>query len=69
MGYLLLFKYLDLDYTVSTYAAEGGNFGWFISHEMGQRLNAKMFAEAKRLGVSGSWGANAAICGGSVIST
>jgi Fe-S oxidoreductase len=51
MGYLLLFKYLDLDYTVSTYAAEGGNFGWFISHEMGQRLNAKMFAEAKRLGV------------------
>ncbi len=51
MGYLLLFKYLDLDYTVSTYAAEGGNFGWFVSHEMGQRLNAKMYEEAKRLGV------------------
>lgn len=51
MGYLLLFKYLDLDYTVSTYAAEGGNFGWFISHEMGKRLNAKMYEEAKRLKV------------------
>ncbi len=51
MGYLLLFKYLDLDYTVSTYAAEGGNFGWFISHEMGKRLNFKMYEEAKRLGV------------------
>jgi Fe-S oxidoreductase len=51
MGYLLLFKYLDLDFTMSTYAAEGGNFGWFISHEMGKRLNIKMYEEAKRLGV------------------
>jgi Fe-S oxidoreductase len=51
MGYLLLFKYLDLDYTMSTYAAEGGNFGWFTSHEMGKRLNAKMYEEAKRLKV------------------
>jgi Fe-S oxidoreductase len=51
MGYLLLFKYLDLDYTMSTYAAEGGNFGWFISHEMGKRLNKKFYEEAKRLGV------------------
>ncbi|MDL1971698.1 MAG: (Fe-S)-binding protein [Deltaproteobacteria bacterium] len=51
MGYLLLFEYLDLDYTISTFAAEGGNFGYFISHEMGKRLNAKFYAEAKRLGV------------------
>ncbi len=51
MGYLLLFKYLDLDFTMSTYAAEGGNFGWFISHEMGKRLNAKIYEEAKRLKV------------------
>ncbi len=51
MGYLLLFKYLDLDYTMSTYSAEGGNFGWFISHEMGKRLNKKFYEEAKRLGV------------------
>jgi len=51
MGYLLLFKYLDLDFTMSTYAAEGGNFGWFVSHEMGKRLNAKIYEEAKRLKV------------------
>jgi len=51
MGYLLLFHYLGLDYTISTYAAEGGNFGYFISHEMGKRLNAKFYAEARRLGV------------------
>jgi Fe-S oxidoreductase len=51
MGYLLLFKYLDLDYTFSTYAAEGGNFGWFVSHEMGKRLNTKIYEEAKRLKV------------------
>lgn len=51
MGYLLLFKYIDLDYTMSTYAAEGGNFGWFVSHEMGKRLNAKIYEEAKRLKV------------------
>jgi Fe-S oxidoreductase len=51
MGYMLLFKYLDLDWTMSTYAAEGGNFGFFLSHEMGKRLNAKIYAEAKRLGV------------------
>ena len=51
MGYLLLFEYLGLDYTFSGYAAEGGNFGYFISHEMGKRLNHKIYSEAKRLGV------------------
>ena len=51
MGYLLLFEYLGLDYTISGYAAEGGNFGYFISHEMGKRLNHKIYSEAKRLGV------------------
>jgi Fe-S oxidoreductase len=51
MGYLLLFEFLGLDYTVSGYAAEGGNFGYFMSHEMGKRLNYKIYAEAKRLGV------------------
>lgn len=51
MGYLLLFEYLGLDYTVSGYAAEGGNFGYFMSHEMGKRLNYKIYAEAERLGV------------------
>jgi len=51
MGYLMLFHEIGLDYTWSTYASEGGNFGFFTSHEMMKRLNAKMYAEAKRLGV------------------
>ncbi len=51
MGYLMLFHELGLDYTWSTYASEGGNFGSFTSMEMGKRLNYKIYAEAKRLGV------------------
>lgn len=51
MGYLMLFEELGLDYTWSTYASEGGNFGFFTSNEMGKRLNAKIYAEAQRLGV------------------
>ena len=51
MGYMLLFHELGLDYTFSTYASEGGNFGLFTSHEMIKRLNSKIYAEAKRLGV------------------
>ncbi|NTW49639.1 MAG: (Fe-S)-binding protein [Chlorobiales bacterium] len=51
MGYLLLFHHIGLDYTISTYASEGGNFGTFVSNEMMKKLNAKMYHEAKRLGV------------------
>jgi Fe-S oxidoreductase len=55
MGYMLLFHYLrekyGFDITWSTYASEGGNFGFFTSHETMKRLNSKMYAEAKRLGV------------------
>ncbi len=54
MGYLMLFHYLEsmgLDITWSTYASEGGNFGFFTSLEMAKKLNAKMYAEAKRLKV------------------
>ncbi len=51
MSYMLLFHELGIDYTWSTYASEGGNFGLFTSHEMIKRLNAKMYREAKRLGV------------------
>jgi Fe-S oxidoreductase len=55
MGYMMLFHYLkekyDVDITWSTYASEGGNFGFFTSHETMKRLNSKMYAEAKRLGV------------------
>jgi Fe-S oxidoreductase len=55
MGYMILFHYLQEKYglkvTWSTYASEGGNFGFFTSHETMKRLNSKMYAEAKRLGV------------------
>ncbi len=51
MGYLMLFHEIGLDYTFSTYASEGGNFGMFLSHDMMKSLNAKMYAEAERLGV------------------
>ena len=51
MGYLALFHELGLDYTFSTYASEGGNFGLFASPELMKRLNAKLYAEAERLGV------------------
>ncbi len=51
LGYLMLFHEIGLDYTVSAFASEGGNFGLFTSHEMIKRLNHKVYAEAKRLGV------------------
>lgn len=51
LGYLLVLHEIGLDYTLSAYASEGGNFGLFTSHEMIKRLNAKVYAEAKRLGV------------------
>ena len=50
MGYLILFEHLGLDVTWSTYASEGGNFGLFTSDKMMKKLNAKMYAEAERLG-------------------
>jgi len=68
MGYLMLFHFLKekygLDVTWSTYASEGGNFGSFTSHEVMKRLNAKMYLEARRLGVKWILAASAAICGG-----
>jgi len=51
MGYMLLLHELGIDFTWSTYASDGGNFGLFTSHEMMKRLNAKIYTEAKRLGV------------------
>ena len=51
MGYVMLFHEIGLDWTMSTYASEGGNFGIFASHELMKKLNAKVYAEAERLGV------------------
>ncbi len=51
LGYLMLFHEIGLDYTWSAYASEGGNFGFFHSTELAKKLNAKIYEEAKRLGV------------------
>lgn len=51
LGYMALFHEIGLDYTFSSFASEGGNFGLFHSSDMMKRLNAKIYAEAKRLGV------------------
>lgn len=51
LGYLTLFHEIGLDYTFSAYASEGGNFGLFHSYETMKRLNQKIYAEARRLGV------------------
>jgi len=51
LGYLMVLHEIGLDYTFSAYASEGGNFGLFSSHDMIKRLNAKIYAEAQRLGV------------------
>ena len=51
MGYMMLFHEIGLDYTLSTYCSEGGNFGFFTSNEMAKRLHSKIYAEAKRLKV------------------
>ncbi|NJN63583.1 MAG: (Fe-S)-binding protein [Acidobacteria bacterium] len=51
MGYMLLLEHIGLDYTLTAYASEGGNFGLFTSHDTIKKLNYKIYAEAKRLGV------------------
>jgi Fe-S oxidoreductase len=51
LGYLSLFHEIGLDYTFSSFASEGGNFGLFHSSDMIKRLNSKIYSEAKRLGV------------------
>lgn len=51
LGYLALFHEIGLDYTWTTFASEGGNFGSFVSHDLMKRLNVKIYSEAKRLGV------------------
>lgn len=51
MGYIMLLEGAGADHTLSTYAPEGGIFGFFTANDMAKRLNAKMYAEAKRLGV------------------
>jgi [DsrC]-trisulfide reductase subunit K len=51
LGYMMLLHEIGLDFTFSAFASEGGNFGLFGSHELMKRLNAKVYEEARRLGV------------------
>jgi len=51
LGYIMLFHEIGLDYTFSTYASEGGNFGLFLGADYAKSLNSKIYAEAQRLGV------------------
>ena len=51
LGYMMVLHEAGIDYTMSAFASEGGNFGSFASHELTQRLNAKLYHEAERLGV------------------
>ncbi len=51
LGTLMILHEIGLDYTLSAFASEGGNFGLFTSHEMIKRINAKIYSEARRLGV------------------
>ncbi len=51
MGELMLFHEIGLDYTISTFTCEGGNFGFFTTNEMAKRLHSKIYQEAKRLKV------------------
>jgi Fe-S oxidoreductase len=51
VGYLMLFQHIGLDYTLSSYASDGGNFGLFNTTENMKKLNWKIYHEAKRLGV------------------
>jgi Fe-S oxidoreductase len=51
LGCLAVLHEAGLDYTLSAYASEGGNFGLFNSHELIKRLNNKIYSEARRLKV------------------
>jgi Fe-S oxidoreductase len=51
MGEIMIFHELGLDYTFSTFASEGGDFGFFTTNEMAKRLHNKIYSEAKRLKV------------------
>ena len=51
LGYLAVLHEMGIDYTMTSLASEGGNFGSFISNELMKKLNGKIYAEAKRLKV------------------
>ncbi|MCL7383082.1 MAG: (Fe-S)-binding protein [Thaumarchaeota archaeon] len=50
-GAIKMFHQIGLDYTISTYASEGGNFGTWLGYEHMKKINKKLVEEARRLGV------------------
>jgi Fe-S oxidoreductase len=50
-GAIKLFHHIGLDYTLSTRASEGGNFGTWFTYEHMKKINKKIYEEAKRLKV------------------
>ena len=50
-GYIKLFHQIGLDYTLSSYASEGGNFGLFLTYDNMKAINRRFVDEARRLGV------------------
>jgi len=51
IGYVKLFHSIGLDYTLSSYASEGGNFGLFVNYDLMKKTVMRIVSEAKRLGV------------------
>ncbi len=50
-GAIKFFHHIGLDYTLSTKASEGGNFGTWLNYEHMKKINRKVYEEAVRLGV------------------
>jgi len=50
-GAIIFFHHIGLDYTLSTKASEGGNFGTWLNYEHMKKINRKVYEEAVRLGV------------------
>ncbi len=51
LGWAKMFHQIGLDYTVSVYASEGGEFGLFHSYDQTKKIAQRIVDEAKRLGV------------------
>ena len=50
MGWAKMFHHIELDYTISSYASEGGNFGMFFSYNELKKILERIALESKRIG-------------------
>jgi Fe-S oxidoreductase len=51
IGYGILFHYLGISWTTSTYCDEGGNFGLFLNYQNLKKVNRRIIDAARMLGV------------------